>query len=50
MVICLSDVGVTVVLHFVVRPSNVSLSGIPNNAGCFLGTTKNLHNLCLFYD
>ena len=47
LLICSSDVCFSIVFQLIVRISNVSISGIPNNAGTSLGTTKNLHILCL---
>ena len=45
--ICLLDVWVSILLQLIIEASNVSISGIPNNAEPFRGRTKKLHNLCL---
>ena len=38
----------SIVLHFTLRMSSISIAGIPNNARPLPGTTKNLHNLSPF--
>ena len=48
LLICSIDFCASIVLKLIVKMDSSSLSDIPNNAGPFPGTTKDLLNICLF--